>query len=62
MRMPTRNDKMTKNNSARVLKTHVGNTMGIILDMKIFFLDNMSTKMLRIEGIGYDVENHEKNT
>ncbi len=60
MRMPTRNDKTTINNSARVLKRHVGNTMGTILDMNFFFLDNRSAKMLRIQGIGYDVENHEK--
>jgi hypothetical protein len=48
MRMPTRNDKTTINNSARVLKRHVGNTMGTILDMNFFFLDNRSAKMLRI--------------
>jgi hypothetical protein len=47
VRMPTRNDKMTINNSARVLKRHVGNTTSIALDMNFFFLDNRSAKMLR---------------
>ncbi len=58
MRTPTRNEKTTI--SARVLKRHVGNTTGTILDMNFFFLDNRSAKMLRIQGIGYDVENHKK--
>jgi hypothetical protein len=46
MRTPTRNEKTTI--SARVLKRHVGNTTGTILDMNFFFLDNRSAKMLRI--------------
>jgi hypothetical protein len=48
VRMPTRNDETAIYNSARVWKRHVGNTMGTILDMIFFFLDNKSTKMLRI--------------
>jgi hypothetical protein len=48
MRMPTRNDKTTINNSARVLKRHVGNTTSTILDMIFIFLDNRSAMVLRI--------------
>ncbi len=37
MKMPTRNDKMTINNNARVLKRHVRNNVCTMLDMNFSF-------------------------
>jgi hypothetical protein len=42
-----------------VLKRHIGNTKGVKLNMKIFFFHAIEgIKTLKIEGIGYNVEEH----
>jgi hypothetical protein len=42
-----------------VLKRHIGNTKGVKLNMKIFFFQAIKgIKTLKIEGIGYNVEEH----
>jgi hypothetical protein len=42
-----------------VSKRHIENTKGVKLNMKIFFFQAIeSIKTLKIEGIGYNVEEH----
>jgi len=52
------NDKITTINN-RGVKMHIGNTMGVKLNMKIFFFQVVEDiKTLKIESIGYNVGGH----
>jgi hypothetical protein len=45
-----------------VLKRHARNTKDVRLNMKFSFWPIVGIKTLRVEGIGYNVERHKKNT
>jgi hypothetical protein len=60
MGMLTKNDKITRNNNM-VLERHI-ETLGSLGSVHDFFLfwAIRGTKMLRVEGIGYNVGGHQK--
>jgi hypothetical protein len=44
-----------------VLKRHAKNIRGVKLDMIFFFFGAIGgTKMLKVEGVGYNVEGHQE--
>jgi hypothetical protein len=44
-----------------MLKRHIGNTIGIGLDMILFFLNNGSREGAQdVENVGYNVEGHQE--